>query len=116
MSYVNAHQLGWNDMPVTGIAAKDLFAHENGTFKVVKLEPYAKYPIHQHADKTEYAFVIEGVLEAKIGENKYIGMPGAFFTFPVGIKHGLHNPNEKQTVILIGAVKDCIDLGDKKID
>ena len=112
MSYLHTNQIKWMDMPVDGFTAKELFNHENGTFKAVKLEPKAKYPIHQHADKTEYAYVIEGELEATIGENKYKGVPGSFMTFPVGVKHGLHNPSDSQTILLIGAVKDLLELRD----
>lgn len=114
MSSIDTNQLDWMGMKVNGIFSKDLLSHENGTFKMVRLEPQAKYPIHQHPDKTEFAYVLEGVLEATIGENVYTGEPGAFLTFPVGAKHGLHNPTDKETVVLIGAVKDSLDSSDDK--
>lgn len=108
MSYIKTDQMEWKTMPVQGIYGKELFNQENGSFKLVKLEANANYPIHQHPDKTEFAYVLEGELEATIGENVYTGTTGAFFTFPVGNKHGLHNPTQKLTVVLIGAVKDAL--------
>lgn len=96
----------WKAMPIEGIAAQELIERVNGTFKMVKLQPGAVYPLHVHPDKTEFVYVLEGILEAAIDENIYVGEAGMFYQFPVGKKHGLKNPGTKETLLLVGAIRD----------
>lgn len=106
MNEVSFHNLQWNPMPVKGFEGKPLIDHKNGGLKMVKINPGSEFPLHQHPDKTEFAFVLEGTLEATIGDTKNIGKAGTFFQFPVGITHGLKNPAETDTIVLIGSFSE----------
>lgn len=106
MSHTNVQDLPWAEMPLAGFSGKGLLDLPNGSFKMVKIEPGSEYPIHKHPDKTEFAYVVAGTLEATIGDQVTQGESGAFFIFPVGERHGLKNPGSVDTLVLIGAVKD----------
>jgi quercetin dioxygenase-like cupin family protein len=102
----NVYNMEWEPMPVTGFAGKPLMTHKNGGLKVVRIQPGAEFPLHQHPDKTEFAYVLEGTLETTIGEKIYTGKTGSFYQFPVGVSHRLKNPAESETVVLVGSLKD----------
>lgn len=106
MLEINTLTGSWKSMPIEGIVAQELIEKTNGTFKIVKLQPGAIYPLHVHPDKTEYVYVLEGTLEATIEETKFVGETGKFFQFPVGKRHGLKNPGGKETILLVGAIRD----------
>jgi quercetin dioxygenase-like cupin family protein len=102
MNQLDMNEMKWEKSKVDGVTSKDFLKHPNGTFKIVKLAPQATYPIHHHPKKTEFAFVLSGSLRATIGEEQYTGGRGSFYRFPVDEKHGLHNPGDEDTVVLIG--------------
>lgn len=104
MNEVNSTQLKWEAMPIEGFEGKNLLSLKQGGFKMVRIQPGAKFPVHQHPDKTEFAFVLEGTLEATIGDEVYLGEKGMFYQFPRGCKHGLKNPGDVETIVLIGAL------------
>jgi quercetin dioxygenase-like cupin family protein len=106
MSEINTQQLAWQGVPVKGFESKMLLELGNGTFKMIKIEPGMSYPLHHHPDKTEFVYVLEGTLGAAIGEENFVGSTGMFYRFPVGLKHGLSNPGDTDTVLLVGAIKD----------
>lgn len=106
MNEIVTDKLDWESTKVEGIESKALLSLEGGTFKMIKLRPKASYPLHQHPDKSEFVYVLEGILQATIGDEVYTGGSGVFYRFPVGNKHGLHNPGETETIILVGAIKD----------
>ncbi|HJV45964.1 MAG TPA: cupin domain-containing protein [Bacillota bacterium] len=110
MGEVNPQQLSWKAMAVKGFEGKGLIDLSGGGLKMVRLQPGATYPVHQHPEKTEFAFVLEGTLEATVADQVYIGQRGMFYSFPVGIQHGLRNPSEEETVLLVGAIKDTESL------
>lgn len=107
MNEINTHELQWKAMLIKGFVGKNLLEHENGSFKIVKIQPGATFPLHQHPEKTEFAYVLKGTLEATIGDQVYTGGSGMFYRFPTGIQHGLRNPGQVETVVLIGAIKDA---------
>lgn len=106
MDEINVHKMEWSSMPVKGFEGKPLLDHKNGGFKMVKIQPGAAYPLHRHPNKTEFAYVLEGTLEATIGDTEKIGTAGFFYQFPAGITHGLKNPGETETIVLIGALSE----------
>jgi quercetin dioxygenase-like cupin family protein len=106
MNEINTHKIDWESMPVRGFEGKPLMEHLNGSLKIVKIQPGSNYPLHQHPDKTEFAYVIDGILEATIGDTTFTGKNGYFYQFPVGIKHALNNPTERETIVLIGSFKE----------
>ncbi len=103
---VTPDELEWNEGRVKNFYGKDLIAMENGSLKLVKVAPFASYPEHQHPDKTEYAYILEGNPHFVIGDNSYSGKPKDFFIFPQGIKHAIQNKTYSQCLLLIGAIKN----------
>jgi quercetin dioxygenase-like cupin family protein len=106
MNQNHPNHIPWTNLPIEGFEEKVLLSLQNGFFKMVKLEAGAVFPHHQHPDRTEFAYVVEGVLEATIGSEIYVGEKGMFFQFPVTVPHGLKNPSEEVTLLLIGGIKD----------
>lgn len=97
--------LNWHQGKVPGFSGKDLLDLPNGNFKLVKVEPHAKYPVHIHPDKTEFAFVIEGNPEFIIDQINYVGEIHDFYIFPKNTPHAILNPTDKQCLLLVGGVK-----------
>jgi quercetin dioxygenase-like cupin family protein len=106
MYEINSNKLDWESMPVKGFEGKPLINHKSGGLKIVRIQPGSEFPLHQHPDKTEFAYVLEGTLEATIGDKIYTGESGTFYQFPVGMNHRLKNPADNEAVVLIGALKD----------
>jgi quercetin dioxygenase-like cupin family protein len=106
MNEINSNNIDWESMPVKGFEGKPLIDHKSGGLKMVRIQPGCEFPLHQHPNKTEFAFVLEGTLEAAIGEKTYTGHKGTFYQFPVGMNHRLKNPADHETIVLIGALKD----------
>jgi len=61
---------------------KEYLQLNNGSVKIVKVEPKAFYPIHVHPNKTEYAFVVIGNPEFLIGDKTYFSNAGVLFISP----------------------------------
>lgn len=97
--------LNWNQGKVPGFSGKDLLNLENASFKLVKVEPSAKYPVHIHPDKTEFAFVIEGKPEFIINQINYVSEVHDFFIFPQNIPHAIINNTDKTCLLLVGGIK-----------
>lgn len=97
--------LNWNEGKVPGFSGKDLLNLPNGSFKLVKVEPQANYPVHIHPDKTEFAFVIEGNPEFIINQINYVSEVHDFFIFPQNIPHAIFNHTDKICLLLIGGIK-----------
>lgn len=113
--YMHPKDLQWETSKVEGISSKDLLGHHNGSFKMIRLKPNSVYPVHHHPKKTEFVYVLYGTLEATIGEEQLIGNEGAFFQFPVGVKHGLKNIDEEETVLLVGAIQENDLVGSRPL-
>lgn len=106
MSELLTKEVEWGRMPVKGFTKKDLINKNSGGLKLVRIMPGCEYPLHRHANKTEYAFVLEGTLQATVGDVVYKGEQGAFYQFPTGEIHGLKNPGDVETIALVGSLKD----------
>ncbi|MDR7002038.1 cupin domain-containing protein [Neobacillus niacini] len=106
MVEINIDDLEWKAMPVKGFEGKPLMNHKNGSMKIVKIQPGSEFPLHQHPDKTEFAYVLDGLLEATIGDTTYTGKSGSFYQFPIGVNHGLKNSSNSDTIVIIGAFID----------
>lgn len=104
-NYKKTDLLNWEAGKVNGFLGKNLIDLSNGSFKMVKVEPFAAYPTHLHPDKTEFIYVLEGNPIITIGENEYDGEKGAFFTLPNAMEHKIANPADKECLLLVGAIK-----------
>lgn len=98
--------LDWTTGKVKGFYGKDFVNLEKGSVKLVKIDPFALYPVHVHPDKTEYAYVIEGNPEFEIEDQHYSSEPGDFFIFPIALKHAIKNKTDVECLLLIGAIKN----------
>lgn len=98
--------LPWTSGKVEGFSGKNLLDITNGGVKIVKITPFAKYPIHIHPDKTEFAYVIKGDLKMIIGDETLDGKEGDFFVFPNAIKHSIESHSKAESLLLVGAIKN----------
>lgn len=100
----NVADLAWEPTNVAGYEQKWLFKHEGGTYKLVRIQPGARFPLHRHPDRTEYAYVLEGILEATLEGQTMRIAPHGFAEFPAGAEHGLYNPGAEPAIVQIGAI------------
>ena len=105
-SKISEETLTWTEGNVKGFQSKSLIDLNNGTVKLVRVDPQSSYPLHRHPDKTEYAYVISGNLQFTIGDGTYDGVPGDFFIFKIRTTHAISNLTDKSGIILIGAIKE----------
>lgn len=101
---VDYKALDWKTGNVKGFSGKQLIDQDNGTVKLVRVDPQSNYPLHRHPDKTEYAYVVEGNFEFIVGDKTYDGVPGDFLVFPLMTMHAIHNKTDKAGTLLIGAI------------
>ena len=98
--------LPWTSAKVEGFSGKNLLDITNGGVKIVKIIPFAKYPIHVHPDKIEFAYVIKGHLKMTIGDGTFDGKEGDFFVFPKAMKHSIESHSKAESILLVGAIKN----------
>lgn len=98
-------EVEWTYGKVKGFAGKDLLKLDNGTLKLVQVEAGADYPTHQHPDKTEFAYVVSGTPEFRIGGEQFQSQDGDFFIFPQQEPHSIHNHSDDLCELLIGAIR-----------
>ncbi|TAM78184.1 cupin domain-containing protein [bacterium] len=102
-------QLPWEATNVEGYEQKWLIRRSGASFKLVRIHAGARFPLHRHPDRTEYAYVLEGVLDATIsGQTLRVG-PGGFAEIPAGVEHGLFNPGSSDTIVQIGAITESTE-------
>jgi quercetin dioxygenase-like cupin family protein len=104
MPHQHTPDLEWKNTPVPGVSAKELLARAEGTAKLIRLEAHSEYPVHQHPDRSEYAYVLEGAPVLFDGEARHPCRPGDFVTFPAKRPHSLGNPSEHPVLLLVGAI------------
>jgi quercetin dioxygenase-like cupin family protein len=97
--------LNWENTKIKGFSSKQLIEMKNGGLKLIKVEPDSSYPLHNHPDKTEYIYVLEGVPEIIIGEDHYTGKKGEFFILNESVKHSIKNNDSNDCILLIGAIQ-----------
>lgn len=102
---ISPENLAWTEGKVKNFFGKDLIALDNGSLKMVKIAPRSHYPLHYHPDKTEYAFVLQGLPEFEIGGECLSGKPEDFFIFPKNEHHAILNNTDASCLLLIGAIK-----------
>lgn len=96
--------LEWATGKIKGFYGKDFITEKNGTVKLVKILSSSKYPIHQHPEKTEYAYVLNGSPEFFIDQTHYHSEASDFFIFPAKISHAIENNTNEDCLLLIGAI------------
>lgn len=101
----NPNLLKWEFTKIKGFLSKELIELQNGGLKLVKVEPGSAYPFHNHPDKTEFIYVLDGIPEITIDDNHYIGKNGDFFILPKSIKHSINNSSNNDCILLIGSIK-----------
>lgn len=101
---INTDLIEWTSSKVKGFLSKELINLNNGGLKLVKIEPHSKYPIHEHPDKTEFVYVLQGNPEFLIDNICHKGSQGMFFIFPAKSSHAIFNESSSACLILVGAI------------
>lgn len=101
---IKLDELDYTSGKVKGFYGKDFIKMDNGSVKLVKVDPFAAYPEHVHSDKIEYAYVVEGNPEIIIDDERYTSEPCDFFIFPTDKRHAIINKTDKKCLLLIGAI------------
>ena len=94
----------WKPTTVSGVSEKVMFARTEGAAKLIRLAPHAQYPVHQHPDRTEFAYVLAGTPELFDGEQHHPCRAGDVVTFPAKTPHSLGNPSDDEVLLLVGAI------------
>jgi len=106
MTHKTKHKhVTYSNTTIKGFSSSELLNLENGTLKLIKIEPKSDYPEHLHPDKTEYAVVLEGNPSFLIDNEIFSSEIGDIFTFPKNIKHSISNQTDSLCILLIGAIK-----------
>ncbi len=101
---ISPDTLEWTNSKVNGFAAKELINLKNGSVKLIEVSPNSSYPRHKHPDKTEYALILEGVVDFKIDTMNFKGQVGDFIIFPTNVNHAIINSSETICKMLIGSI------------
>lgn len=104
--YKNVDELDWQVGNVIGFSSKKLLSLTGSNFKLVKVAPFATYPVHVHPNKTEVLLILEGTISATIDDNIYKGKPSDIFMFPVGIQHSIINTSNKECIVFIASMNN----------
>lgn len=104
-NYKDTNTMSWTTGRIEGFSSKNLINLENGSFKLVKVDALSAYPIHQHSDKTEYVYVLEGKPTITVEETTFLGKKDDFFISPIGKQHCIENKTNTECLLLIGAIK-----------
>lgn len=102
---IEVNKLDWIEGKVKGFLGKELISQANGALKLVKVMPNATYPIHIHPDKTEFAYVLEGLPGFLINSEVHSGKKGDFFIFPFDTKHAIYNNSNYECILLVGSIQ-----------
>lgn len=103
---IEPNNMNWTKGKVEGFLGKDLLSLDSGTIKIVKVLPLSGYPEHLHPDKTEYAYVLDGMPEFTIDTETYKGKAGEFFIFPTNTIHSIKNNTDMECLILVGSLRN----------
>jgi quercetin dioxygenase-like cupin family protein len=103
---IKPNLLNWENTKIKGFMSKQLVDMNNGGLKLIKVEPAASYPMHNHPEKTEFIYVLDGLPEIIIGDNHYKGNQEDFFILPKSVNHSIINNADTDCILLIGAIKE----------
>lgn len=105
-NYIKPNLLHWENTKINGFASKHLIDMPNGGLKLIKVEPNSVYPLHNHPDKTEFIYVLEGRPEIIIGDQLHQGEQEDFFILPHSMIHSIKNNSDAHCILLVGAIKN----------
>lgn len=103
---IKPNLLNWENTKIKGFSSKQLIELKNGGLKLIKVDPNSTYPMHNHPDKTEFIYVLDGLPEIVIGDNHYSGKKEDFFILPKSVHHSIINNGNLDCILLVGAIKD----------
>jgi len=103
---IEPNLLKWESTNIKGFLSKQLIEMKNGGLKLIKVEPASTYPLHNHPEKTEVIYVLDGSPEIIIGDKHYTGKQEDFFILPKSVNHSIINNGNKECILLIGAIKE----------
>lgn len=101
---VRTNEMQWAPSNVSGVAGKDLIQFAEGTAKLIRLEPGAAYPQHQHPNRTEYAYVLSGTAVLSVADEDFEAHQGDFLAFPTDTPHALANRSDDEVLLFVGAI------------
>ncbi len=104
MVMIHTDKMPWEPISVAGISVKDLVHQAHGTAKLIRLAAYAQYPEHRHPNRTEYVYVLRGVLTVTIDGERQEASSGDFMLIPQNILHALVNNTPTDVVLWVGAI------------
>ncbi len=90
---------------VKGVYQQWVVKKEGGTVKFLRFDPDVAYPRHQHADRTEWLYVVHGEMITEIGDQIHTLKEGEFATFPLNSQHSL-KAGHKGAVVLVAAINE----------
>lgn len=105
-TYITSDELEWETSKIKGFSSKQLLDIPTGGFKMIKVEPNSLYPLHQHPDKTEFIYVLEGNVQITNGDECIDGAKNDFYALPHSTKHSINNISDKECILLVGAIKN----------
>jgi quercetin dioxygenase-like cupin family protein len=105
-NYIKPNLLNWENTKTKGFASKQLIDIPNGGLKLIKVESNSVYPLHNHPDKTEFIYVLEGTPEIIIGDQHHQGEREDFFILPQAMIHSIRNNGNAHCILLVGAIKN----------
>lgn len=103
---IKPNLLNWEKTKIKGFSSKQLIEMNNGGLKLIKVEPASTYPMHNHPERTEFIYVLDGLPEIIIGEDHHEGKQEDFFILPLSVNHSIINNGNKDCILLIGAIKN----------
>lgn len=101
---IETNSLTWKESKIKGFLTKQLIEHKNGSLKLIKVEPSSSYPLHNHPEKVEFIYVLEGSPEIIIGKDHYYGQRAEFFILSEKMNHSIINNDSSDCILLVGAI------------
>ncbi len=101
---IHTDKMPWEPTSVAGISVKDLVHQAHGTAKLIHLTANAQYPEHRHPGRTEYIYVLTGILTVTIDGKYQEASSGDFVLIPQNILHALTNNTPTDVVLWVGAI------------
>lgn len=105
-NYIKPDLLNWETTKIKGFQSKQLIDLQNAGIKLIKVEANSVYPLHNHPDKTEFIYVLNGIPEIIIGNEHHHGVKDDFFILPQAAHHSIINNSTSDCVLLVGAIKN----------